>query len=68
MSLNATLIGQVIFAWVVLSGVAGYWLARRKTHHPVIVGVISALTGLIPPLSLVVLLVLALKKEIHSPQ
>jgi hypothetical protein len=47
-------------------GALCYYLGRRKTQSPVWVGGFGALLSLIPPLGLVYLLALVLKKDVAS--
>lgn len=66
MNINATLFGQIIIVLAILMTVAGYYLGKRKTTTPVVTSVIGFFTAFIPPLSLIFLIVLVLKKDIEE--
>ncbi|WP_127022905.1 hypothetical protein [Rheinheimera mangrovi] len=64
MNLNATLVGQFIFIFALIMGAVCYYLGRRKTQTPVLASLLGVMLSIIPPLSLVYLVVLVLKKDI----
>lgn len=66
MSINATLLGQVVAVLMVIMAVAGYYLGKRKTQTPVLTTVIAIVSSLIPPLALLFLMALVLKNDIAA--
>lgn len=66
MNINATLVGQVMFVFMVVVGILSYYLGRRKTHTPVLAGLLGIVLCFIPPFALIYLVVLALKKDVSS--
>ena len=66
MNINATLIGEFIALFVLIMGAVCYYLGRRKTQTPVLAGLLGAALSIIPPLGLVYLVVLVLKKNVVS--
>jgi hypothetical protein len=67
MNINATLLGEIMFVFVLFVGSLSYYLARRKTQTPVIAGLLGVVLSLIPRFGLVYLVVLLLKKDVNSP-
>ncbi|GGF63122.1 hypothetical protein [Alteromonas lipolytica] len=65
MNINATLVGQMVFVLAVIMAVAGYFLGKRKTQSPVLTALIGFFSALMPPLALVFLTVLVLKKDVQ---
>lgn len=66
MNINATLVGQIMFVFVLVVGALSYYLARRKTQTPVLAGLLGVVLCIIPPFALVYLVVLVLKKDVGS--
>jgi len=64
MNINATLFGQLIFLSFFIVGGLSYYLAKRKTTTPKIATLIGVLLCITPPLNIVYLIVLLLKKDI----
>lgn len=65
MSLNATLLGQIVAVLMIVMAVAGYYLGKRKTQTPVLTTVIAIVSSLIPPLALLFLMALVLKNDVN---
>jgi hypothetical protein len=68
MDINATVIGEVILASMFIVGGLSYYLGKRKTSNPKIVALVGVLLCITPPLNLVYLLVLTLKKDENDAQ
>lgn len=66
MNINATLVGQIMFVFVLAVGALSYYLGRRKTQTPVVAGLLGVVLCSIPPCALVYLVVLVLKKDVGS--
>jgi hypothetical protein len=66
MDINATLLGEIIFVSVIISGVISYYLAKRKTSTPKIATFIGVLLAFIPPLGLIYIAILVLKNDINQ--
>jgi hypothetical protein len=66
LNINATLVGQVMFVFVLVVGALSYYLGRRKTRTPVLAGLLGIVLCIIPPFALVYLAVLVLKKDVGS--
>ena len=66
MDINATLLGEIIFVSVIISGVISYYLAKRKTSTPKIATFIGVLLAFIPPLGLIYSAILVLKNDINQ--
>jgi Mn2+/Fe2+ NRAMP family transporter len=72
MNINATLFGQGIliiglFYLMVVTAIS-YYLGKRKTNTPILIAIIGLFTTLIPPIALIFLIVLALKKDIYNDE
>lgn len=63
MNINATFLGQFILILAIVMAVLGYYLGKRKTETPVLTAVIAFFTALIPPIALIFLMILVLKKD-----
>ena len=63
MDINMTLFGQVVLVWIVIAMAITILLAERKTETPAITIALSFMLSFIPPLSIIFLVVLALKKD-----
>ena len=66
MNINATLLGEIMFVFVLVMGALSYYLGRRKTQTPVLAGLLGVALSIIPPFALIYLVVLVLKKDINS--
>lgn len=66
MDISITVLGPAMVVFILLVGYVSYLLGRKKTQNPVLTGVVGALLALVPPLGLIYLAVLALKKETSS--
>jgi len=66
MNINATLIGELIIILGLVMGVVCYYLGRKKTTTPVLTAVAGAVSAIIPPVALLYVLALILKKDIES--
>ncbi|WP_371194459.1 hypothetical protein [Glaciecola sp. SC05] len=73
MDINTTLMGQMfaLFALVAFAftiSIISYILGKRKTETPEIAAKIGFFLGLLPPLSLIYLIVLMLKQDKFKAQ
>ncbi|MDN7134909.1 hypothetical protein [Pseudidiomarina terrestris] len=66
MDINATLVGQTIIILAVIFAIAGFYLGKRKTETPILVSILALFSALMPPIGLIFLMVLALKKDLPS--
>ena len=66
MNINATLLGEFIVLFALIMGAVCYYLGRRKTQTPILAGLLGVALSIIPPLGLVYLVVLVLKKDVGS--
>jgi hypothetical protein len=66
MNINATLVGEIMFVFVLFVGALSYYLGRRKTQTPVLATLLGVVLSLMPPFALVYLVVLVLKKDVNS--
>jgi len=64
MNINATLLGEIMFISVIVIGILSYYLGKRKTNTPKMASLIGVLFSFIPPLGLIYLAILMLKKDI----
>lgn len=63
--MNATLIGQLILPlFAIVVAVISFNLGKRKTTSPILVSILGFFSGLVPPIALVYLIALVLKKDI----
>ena len=67
MNINATLMGQFVFVFAIIMATVCFYLGKRKTQTPIIASVIGFFSALIPPLAIIYLIVLVLKKDIVEP-
>ena len=65
MNVSMTVIGQWMIVFIIVVGVLSYILGRRKTTTPIIAGIIGAVLALIPPLGMIYLVILLLKKDVQ---
>lgn len=63
MDISASLVGQLAFAFAIICAVAGYVFGRRNSSFAILYSVVGFVCGLIPPLGLVFIIVMALKKR-----
>ena len=68
MSINATVFGQFVLVLAIAMLFVGYYLGKRKTTAPIFTAFIGALSALIPPFTLVFIIVLALRKDVAASQ
>jgi biotin transporter BioY len=67
LNLNATLIGQVIILIFAIGiAIISFYLGKRKTTTPILASVLGFISGFFPPLALIYLIALVLKKEIRK--
>lgn len=64
--MNATLVGQFIMVLAVIMAVVCFYLGKRKTQTPVLASIIGFFTALIPPLAIIYLIVLVVKKDVNE--
>ncbi|MEO2279738.1 hypothetical protein [Pseudoalteromonas pernae] len=65
MSINATIIGELLaFSALFIIGPMCYYYGRRKTQHPIAVGVLGVILGFLPPLGFIFLAFILLKNDI----
>ncbi len=65
MNINATLYGEIVFVFIIIVSVISFYLGKRKTTNPKLTSLIGALLSFIPPLALIYLVVLVLKRDIN---
>ncbi len=61
---NATLIGQITLAWVLIATILTYMLAKRKTETPILATIIGFIAAFIPPISIIYIIILVLKNDV----
>lgn len=66
MNINATVLGELIALLALIMAGVCYYLGRRKTQTPILAGFLGAVLTLIPPLGLIYLVVLVLKKDVNT--
>jgi hypothetical protein len=66
MNINATLFGQVIVVFALLMAALGYYLGKRKTRSPNLTAVVAFFSALVPPLTIILLIVLVLKNDVKT--
>ena len=66
MNINGTLLGELIALLALIMAGVCYYLGRRKTQTPILAGFLGAVLTLIPPLGLIYLVVLVLKKDVNT--
>jgi len=66
LNINATVIGELIALFALIMGGVCYYLGRRKTQTPILAGFLGVVLTFIPPLGLIYLVVLVLKKDVSS--
>jgi putative Mn2+ efflux pump MntP len=64
LNLNTTFVFQFIGALAVVMAIVGFYLGKRKTHHPFLMALLGLCSAVFPPFALVFTLVLALRKDI----
>ncbi len=68
MNISLPIIGQSIAVLAIVFVVLGYYLGKRKTESPILVSILAFFSAAIPPIGLIFLMVLALKKDIQPTQ
>jgi len=64
-TLNMTLIGQLLIpVFAIIVAFISFNLGKRKTTTPILASILGFFSGLLPPLALIYLIVLVLKKDI----
>ena len=63
MNINATVAGQAIAALVIILTAVGYYLGKRKTNTPVLTAVSLGVSGIVPIVAIVYLIVLINKPD-----
>ena len=66
MNINGTVLGELIALLALIMAGVCYYLGRRKTQTPILAGFLGAVLTLIPPLGLIYLVVLVLKKDVNT--
>lgn len=66
MNIDATLVGEIMFVFILVMGALSYYLGRRKTQTPILAGLLGVALCIIPPFALIYLVVLILKKDVVS--
>jgi hypothetical protein len=66
MNSNGTVLGELIVLLALIMAGVCYYLGRRKTQTPILAGFLGAVLTLIPPMGLIYLVVLVLKKDINT--
>ncbi|MDP4530076.1 hypothetical protein Q3O59_13695 [Alkalimonas delamerensis] len=66
MDINAAVLGQFMFFFLVFVGITSYFLARRKTNTPILATLIGVLLAIVPPLGLIYLAALVLKEDVTA--
>ena len=66
MNISLTLLGQIAAVSAVVGGLLSFYLGRRKSETPVLLGIIGCALSLFFPLGLVYVAVLALKPDLQS--
>ncbi|GAB5382098.1 MAG: hypothetical protein Alis3KO_36110 [Aliiglaciecola sp.] len=68
MNINATLLGQLIavLGLAVFMAAICFYLGKRKTETPILVSAIGFFTAIIPPVALIYLIVLVLKRDLPA--
>ncbi len=66
MNINATLLGQFIFALAIVMAILGYYLGKRKTQTPFLTSGLGFLSALIPPIALIFLIALVFKNDVQT--
>jgi len=62
--INATILGQVLLFSAIAMIFFSYFLGRRKTETPKITAFVGFLTAFVPPLAIIFLMALVLKKDV----
>ncbi len=66
MNIDATLYGEIVIGFIIIVSVLSFYLGKRKTTTPKLASFIGALLSFIPPLALIYLVVLVLKRDINQ--
>jgi Mn2+/Fe2+ NRAMP family transporter len=66
MNIDATLYGEIVIGFIIVVSILSFYLGKRKTTTPKLASLIGALLSFIPPLALIYLVVLVLKRDINQ--
>lgn len=64
-SINASLLGTLMIGLMIIMAATGYYLGKRKTETPLLTTILAVVSALIPPLALIFLMILVLKKDVR---
>lgn len=64
MNFDSVFVGQLVFVIAIVNATLCYTVGKKKTANPIMNGFIGFISGLIPPIGLVYLAVLVLKKPL----
>ncbi len=65
-NINASLMGQMMFAFILLITLISYFLGKKKTTTPKMTTLIGFLLAFIPPLGLIYIAFLVLKDDVEK--
>lgn len=70
MNINNILFGQLtlVTGLAIFMAAICFYLGKRKTETPIIVSVIGFFTAIIPPIALIYLIVLVIKRDLPPAQ
>lgn len=63
MNVDATLLINIIFVWVVIATVLAYFLAKERVESVIPVTILNFFLAFFPPFSLIALLILSMKDK-----
>ncbi len=66
MNFSLTVISQFMIALAVVMFLLGYYLGKRKTENPLTTALIAGASAMVPPVALIILITLVMKKDITS--
>ena len=65
-NINASLMGQMMFVFILLITLISYFLGKKKTTTPKMTTLIGFLLAFIPPLGLIYIAFLVLKDDVEK--
>lgn len=68
MNINASLIGQFLVFFVPLMAYFSYYFGKRKTTNAGLITIIGTMLAFIPPLALIYVALLSLKRDVVQMQ